>query len=142
MPDRSALLTLAVDRADDTPLFRQLYNELRRVILSGAAAPGSRLPATRAMAAQLRVSRTSVVSVYEQLLAEGYAEGRAGAGTFVARDVQQPVPPRRPKTAPPAAKPGPAALAAGVERLGAVLRGANSALEPIHAASRSPLPAR
>ena len=112
----SDLLTLSIDRADGTPLFRQLYNALRRAILSGAAAPGSRLPATRELAAQLGVSRTSVVSVYEQLLAEGYAEGRTGAGTFVARDVQAPPPaPKSTTPASPAEKPGPAARYAGLK---------------------------
>lgn len=116
-PDWSDLLSLSVDRHGAEPLFRQLYNELRRVILSGAAAPGSRLPATRLLAAKLGVSRTSVVSVYEQLLAEGYAEGRVGAGTFVSRDmVEPPVAPKQAKAAPaPAAQPTPAARYASLK---------------------------
>jgi len=119
LPDWSDLLSLSVDRHAAEPLFRQLYNELRRVILSGAAAPGGRLPATRHLAARLGVSRTSVVGVYEQLLAEGYAEGRVGAGTFVSRDM--PEPPLAPKSAKavpsraPAAKPTPAARYASLK---------------------------
>lgn len=89
-PGRSGLLSLSVDRTSSVPLFRQLHSELRRVILSGDAAPGSRLPATRDLAAKLGVSRTSVVAVYEQLLAEGYVQGKVGAGTFVSRDILQP----------------------------------------------------
>jgi GntR family transcriptional regulator/MocR family aminotransferase len=110
-PDWSDLLSLAVDRAETEPIFRQIYDELRRVILSGAAPPGSRLPPTRHLAAKLAVSRTSVVSVYEQLLAEGYVEGRPGAGTYVSREMlEPPVTPKRPQTAPkrPAAPPSPA----------------------------------
>ncbi len=102
-PDWSDLLSLSIDRQTAEPIFRQLYNEMRRVILSGAAAPGSRLPATRHLAATLGVSRTSVVSVYEQLLAEGYAEGRPGAGTFVSQDMQEP--PLEPGDAIPAPAP-------------------------------------
>ena len=111
-PDWSDLLPLSVERQAADPIFRQLYRELRRAILSGAAAPGSRLPATRHLAARLGVSRTSVVGVYEQLLAEGYAEGRPGAGTFVSRDMlQPPAAPKRGKALPqpPAIQPGPAA---------------------------------
>ncbi len=109
--DWSDLLTLSVDRHGAEPLFRQLYGELRRVILSGAAAPGSRLPPTRSLAAKLGLSRSSVVGVYEQLLAEGYAEGRVGAGTFVARHMlDMPASPQAAATARPAAAP-PAAAA-------------------------------
>jgi GntR family transcriptional regulator/MocR family aminotransferase len=109
-PDWSGLLDLAVERDSAIPLFRQLHSELRRVILSGAAPPGSRLPPSRDLAARLGLSRTSVVAVYEQLLAEGYAEGRVGAGTYVSRDLpRHPAAPattaRKPRApaAPPAA---------------------------------------
>src|SRR5205085_879077 len=49
--------------------------------------PGERLPPSRLMAAQLAVSRTTIVLVYEQLVVEGYAEARQGAGTFVSRQI-------------------------------------------------------
>lgn len=117
-PDWSDLLPLSIDRQDAEPLFRQLYNALRRVILSRAAAPGSRLPATRLLAARLGISRTSVVGVYEQLLAEGYVEGRPGAGTFVSRDMlERPVTPgTTPAQNPsPATRPSPAARYASLK---------------------------
>src|SRR3569833_3207601 len=65
------------------PLFRQLYLGLRTAILAGQLHAGERLPSSRDMAEQLRVSRTVVVLAYDQLLAEGYVEGRRGSGTFV-----------------------------------------------------------
>jgi GntR family transcriptional regulator/MocR family aminotransferase len=65
------------------PLFRQVYAGLRRGILEGAFRAGERLPSTRDLAEQLRISRTVVVLAYEQLLAEGFAEGRVGSGTYV-----------------------------------------------------------
>jgi GntR family transcriptional regulator / MocR family aminotransferase len=68
---------------DGRPLFRQLYLGLRQGILSGTFSAGERLPSTRELADQLRVSRTIVLLAYDQLLAEGYAEGRAGSGTYV-----------------------------------------------------------
>lgn len=57
--------------------------ELRRAILSGRLARGSRLPASRDLAAQYRIARGTVVSVYEQLRAEGYLTSRVGSATRV-----------------------------------------------------------
>ncbi|MCS3730118.1 MocR-like pyridoxine biosynthesis transcription factor PdxR [Bradyrhizobium betae] len=71
-------------------MFRQIYLELRSAILSGALRPAAKLPSTRDLAVQLGVSRTAVVSAFEQLLAEGYAVGRKGAGTYVASDLPEP----------------------------------------------------
>jgi len=65
------------------PLFRQVYAGLRQSILSGAFPAGERLPSTRDLAEQLGVSRTVVLLAYDQLLAEGFVEGRSGSGTFV-----------------------------------------------------------
>src|SRR5438105_2325107 len=65
------------------PLSRQIYAGLRQAILGGAFAAGERLPSTRDLAEQLRVSRTIVVLAYEQLLSEGFVLGRVGAGTYV-----------------------------------------------------------
>jgi GntR family transcriptional regulator/MocR family aminotransferase len=79
-----ALWPPALDPAAPAPLYRQLYDALRDAILGGRLAPGARLPATRALAAQLGVSRNTVVNAFEQLLAEGYISGRTGSGTYVA----------------------------------------------------------
>ena len=65
------------------PLFRQIYSGLRQAILEGTFRGGERLPSTRDLAEQLRVSRTVVLMAYEQLLAEGFVQGRAGSGTYV-----------------------------------------------------------
>jgi GntR family transcriptional regulator/MocR family aminotransferase len=67
----------------DGPLFRQLYRALRAGILDGVVPPGTRLPATRALATELGLSRTTVLLAYDQLAAEGYLDGRRGSGTFV-----------------------------------------------------------
>lgn len=66
------------------PIYRQIYETLRRQILSGQLAARSQMPSTRALARQLAVSRMTVVNAYEQLLAEGYIEGVSGSGTYVA----------------------------------------------------------
>jgi GntR family transcriptional regulator / MocR family aminotransferase len=76
-----------LDRASRTPLSRQLYMQVRDAVLSGALRAGTRVPSSRAMAAKLGLARASVVSAYEQLLAEGYVESRHGSGTFISDDV-------------------------------------------------------
>jgi len=65
------------------PLFRQVYRGLREGILSGTLREGQKLPSTRDLAEQLGISRTVVLLAYDQLLAEGFAAGRAGSGTYV-----------------------------------------------------------
>jgi len=64
-------------------LYRWLYEELRAAILEGRLAPGSRLPATRDLATAYRLSRSTIVTAFEQLESEGYVEGRTGSGTYV-----------------------------------------------------------
>jgi len=71
------------DRASDAPFYRQIYEGYRAAILSGQIRPGQRLPSTRALAAELNISRLPVINGFEQLLHEGYIEGKIGAGTYV-----------------------------------------------------------
>jgi GntR family transcriptional regulator/MocR family aminotransferase len=73
------------------PLHARLYAELRAAVLDGRLAPGARLPATRALAAELGVSRMVVVQAYERLIAEGYLEARVGSGTFVRAGLRVPL---------------------------------------------------
>jgi GntR family transcriptional regulator/MocR family aminotransferase len=84
------LYAFEVDRAADAPVFRQIYLQLRSAILSGTLRRATRLPSTRELAAQLGVSRSAVVSAFEQLLAEGYTFGKKGAGTYIASDLPEP----------------------------------------------------
>src|SRR5687767_3364268 len=69
------------------PVIRQVYDQVRNAIHAGALKPGGRLPSSRDLATRLGVARASVVAAYDQLLAEGYAEGRTGSGTFVSADL-------------------------------------------------------
>ncbi len=86
---RAALLDLALDRALDRTghgsLQRQLYGQVREAVLAGRLAPGARLPSTRTLAGELACSRNTVLGAFEQLMAEGYLECRAGSGTYVSR---------------------------------------------------------
>ncbi|MEO5950889.1 MAG: PLP-dependent aminotransferase family protein [Chloroflexia bacterium] len=83
--DAMPFVTIELDRRSAVPMHRQLYDYLREAILSGQLAGGLRLPATRALAEELGVSRNTVMGAFDQLLAEGYMEGKVGAGTYVAR---------------------------------------------------------
>lgn len=80
------------------PLYRQLYREVRSAVLAGRLTPGARLPSTRSLAADLGVSRNTVLQAFEQLGAEGFLESRVGFGTRVARTLPDLAPPRHDAT--------------------------------------------
>src|SRR6266566_4483695 len=90
MPKDVSSLQLALhERAPDITLTRWLYQELRHAILDRRLPPGTRLPATRDFAVQYGVSRGTVVTVFEQLQAEGYLIAQVGAGTRVNERLSQ-----------------------------------------------------
>lgn len=72
---------------DGRPVYRQIADQIERLIHEGRLPPGARLPADRALSRRLGLSRTTVVSAYEELKARGLVNGRQGSGTFVARPV-------------------------------------------------------
>jgi len=76
-------LAITLEQRSATPLHKQLYDELRRAILTGRLKPGERVPSTRTLSQSLGVSRTTVTQSYEQLLSEGYLRASTGSGTFV-----------------------------------------------------------
>ncbi|MGB0099942.1 MAG: winged helix-turn-helix domain-containing protein, partial [Nocardioides sp.] len=82
----STLSTLPVrlDRSAPGSLGVQLSGRIRELVVAGTLERGDRLPSSRALAADLGVSRSVPEQAYEQLLAEGWLEARRGAGTFVA----------------------------------------------------------
>jgi GntR family transcriptional regulator/MocR family aminotransferase len=88
-------LLLAVGRGAPTPLRVQLERELRTAIQTGRLRQGMPLPSSRALAADLSLSRGVVVEAYEQLLAEGYLIARRGSATRVATRTTRPVPSAR-----------------------------------------------
>jgi GntR family transcriptional regulator/MocR family aminotransferase len=77
-------LLLPIERQGAVPLRIQIERGLRSAIQDGRLSPGAPLPATRALATTLGVSRGLVVLAYEQLLAEGYLHARRGSATRVA----------------------------------------------------------
>src|SRR6266540_3311926 len=71
------------ERTCSVPFYKQIYEGYRAAILTGRLSPGQRLPSTRALAADLKISRLPILTAFEQLLHEGYIEGKIGLGTFV-----------------------------------------------------------
>jgi 2-aminoadipate transaminase len=67
----------------EVPLYRQLSEQIAAKIRSGELARGVRLPATRELAGQLGINRTTVSAAYEILEAEGLIAGQVGRGSFV-----------------------------------------------------------
>ncbi|MBD2102532.1 PLP-dependent aminotransferase family protein [Leptolyngbya sp. FACHB-261] len=77
-------LALKLETTSTVPFHRQLYDELRRAILSGRLESGQRMPSSRALAKALGISRATVLFSYDQLLSEGYLKTVPASGTFVA----------------------------------------------------------
>src|SRR4051812_5299501 len=85
-------LLVELDRSAAATLSAQLEGQLRDAVRSGRLKPGTTLPSTRALAAQLGVSRGLVVGAYAQLGAEGYLLLRRGSSPRVARVAALPEP--------------------------------------------------
>jgi GntR family transcriptional regulator/MocR family aminotransferase len=77
------LVSLNLNFTSDIPLYKQLYELIRNAILEGKFSKGQRLPGTRSLSAELKISRNTVALAFEQLLIEGYINGKIGSGTFV-----------------------------------------------------------
>jgi len=79
-----------LDPGEKNPLFRQLFDRLREMIESGSLRRGDRLPATRELAGQLGLNRTTVSAAYALLESEGLIAGHVGRGSFVTGRAKSP----------------------------------------------------
>jgi GntR family transcriptional regulator / MocR family aminotransferase len=95
MRTSSAELLIELERSHRRGFRSQVEDELREAIRSGRLAPGALLPSTRALAADLGVTRGVIVAAYDQLVAEGYLASRPGSGTVVNTTVRNPTATRR-----------------------------------------------
>lgn len=76
---------IRLDRMATEPLYQQLYRQIRDELVSGSFNDNSsRLPSSRALAADLGISRLTVNLAFSKLHAEGYLRSSVGSGTFVA----------------------------------------------------------
>jgi GntR family transcriptional regulator/MocR family aminotransferase len=80
-------LMIRVDPCGGEDLQQQVYAGMRKAILDGVLAPGARVPSSRVLASDLRVSRTTTLWALDQLHAEGYLATRRGSGTYVTEEL-------------------------------------------------------
>ena len=80
---------LHLDYRDSRPIYEQVQDGLRRLMVSGVLTEGEKLPSVRALAGQLAINPNTIQRAYEALEREGYVYSVAGKGSFVAprRDV-------------------------------------------------------
>ncbi|WP_247744081.1 winged helix-turn-helix domain-containing protein [Ruegeria sp. R14_0] len=69
-------LAFSIDRSAKTPVFEKICAAIRERAVSGDLPQGTKLPPTRVFATELGVSRSTIVTAYEQLVAEGYLNSR------------------------------------------------------------------
>lgn len=77
------MLYLELDKSKKRLMKLQIYNQLRKKIITGELKSGLRLPSTRELSGELNVSRNTVLSAYEMLISEGYVYSIAGSGVYV-----------------------------------------------------------
>lgn len=76
-------MKITINRENSTPIYIQIFEQIRRQILSGEILPGFRLPPERKLAENLGVNRTTVLNAYRELKAEGLVGSQVGNGTVV-----------------------------------------------------------
>jgi DNA-binding GntR family transcriptional regulator len=74
---------VVLSRDSLVPLHTQIYRQVAQAIRSGAIHSNARLPSSRTLARLLQVSRNTVLSAYEQLVAYGHLRGERGAAMYV-----------------------------------------------------------
>ena len=74
---------IRLDYRDARPIYEQVRDGLRRVIVSGIIQEGEQLPTVRAMATSLAINPNTIQRAYSQLETEGYVYTVSGRGTFV-----------------------------------------------------------
>ena len=101
-PGGRLLTGLTLDRTSSTPLYRQLYLQIRQQILAGRLQGGTRLPSTRTLCKEQGLSRITILNAFDLLIAESFLVSRPGAGTYVCaewenREAAPDEPPRPPR---------------------------------------------
>ena len=74
---------ISLDYRDSRPLYQQVKDSLRRMMLTGLLEPDEKLPSVRSLATQLAINPNTIQRAYAELEAEGYIYSVAGRGSFV-----------------------------------------------------------
>ena len=75
---------LTLNYRDSEPIYGQIKNGLKKLIVTGALAPGEKLPSVRSMAASLAINPNTIQRAYNELEGEGYIYSVPGKGSFAA----------------------------------------------------------
>ncbi len=86
-PTKAEMIDLQIDYKSDIPLNRQIYLQIRDMILAGTLPCETQIPATREIARKYEMARMTVNVAYEQLELEGYVVTKPGSGTFVTSEL-------------------------------------------------------
>ena len=73
-----------LDYRDSRPIYQQVKDNLRRMMVTGVLNAGDKLPSVRALAGQLSINPNTIQRAYAELEAEGYVVSVTGKGNFVA----------------------------------------------------------
>lgn len=76
-------MQILINNTDGTPIYEQIYRQIKGMILSGVLKAGDALPSMRVLAQQLRISVITTKRAYEELERDGFIESFTGKGSFV-----------------------------------------------------------
>ena len=75
-------MQILINNTDGTPIYEQIYRQIKEMILSGVLKAGDALPSMRVLAQQLRISVITTKRAYEELERDGFIESFTGKGSF------------------------------------------------------------
>lgn len=76
-------MDLIISNSSNDPIYLQIVNQIKAMIMSGELSPGEALPSMRNLAMQMRVSLITTKRAYEELERDGFIETYTGKGSFV-----------------------------------------------------------
>jgi GntR family transcriptional regulator len=89
-PAKAPIFQFKLDSASGVPVYRQLMDQVRTGLASGALAPGDQLPTVRQVAVDLAINPNTVLRAYRELEIRGTLDSQQGTGTFIADRKIQP----------------------------------------------------
>ena len=76
---------VTINYRDGRPIYEQVKDDLRRLVVTGAMQPGEKLPSVRELAVSLAINPNTIQRAYSELESEGYAASVPGKGSFAVR---------------------------------------------------------
>ena len=76
-------MDIIISNSSNDPIYLQIVNQIKAMIMSGELSPGEALPSMRNLAMQMRVSLITTKRAYEELERDGFIETYTGKGSFV-----------------------------------------------------------